>query len=128
MQGIDILKDIEIREIQISALQEEISALKKVAEIYGLGGQTTKENNVISLKRGFGESKFAKPVGDAAEEVLKLEPNGLHLDEILSRIAEMGITPKRGSLDSALRNDGKKQRFKLLGMRMWTLKENYIEK
>jgi hypothetical protein len=123
MRDIDIISDIELRELQISKLQEEISALKKVAEIYGLNGNSDKPNDVPK-KKGFGESKFAMSVGDASAKVLENEKDGLHLDKILEKISELGVTPTRTSLDSALRNDGKKMRFKLLGKRIWTLVEN----
>jgi hypothetical protein len=121
MRDIDIIKDIESRELQISKLQEEISALKKVAEIYGLNGHSVKPE-VASAKKPFGGSKFAMPVGDASAKVLENEKDGLHLDTILAKIAELGATPTRTSLDSALRNDGK-GRFQLLGNRIWKLKE-----
>ena len=120
MRDIDIISDIQTREAQISKLQEEISALKKVAEIYGLNGNTPKTPPAPE-KKGFGESKFPIPIGDASAQVLENEPSGLHLDVILERIGRLGVTPTRTSLDSALREGKRKGRFKLLGNRVWTL-------
>lgn len=141
MPNIDIIKDIAERETQISKLQDEVAALRKVAEIYGLrnGSAITvveKERNLNNFtptmqateangsdqKKPFGGSKFAIPVGDASAKVLENEKNGMHLDKILEKIAELGATPTRTSLDAALRKDSKK-RFKLLGKRIWTLND-----
>ncbi|HEY8560209.1 MAG TPA: hypothetical protein VIL74_07520 [Pyrinomonadaceae bacterium] len=122
MRDIDIIKDIEARELQVTKLQEEISALRKVAEIYGLGERSTVLINPAA-KKPFGGTKFPIAVGDACAKLLANEKKGLHLDTILAKIAEQGVTPTRSSLDSALRNDGKR-RFLLLGNRVWKLKGN----
>lgn len=120
MRDIDIVSDIASREAQIIKLQDEISVLKKVAEIYGLNGSATKPTKT-SQKKGFGESKFPMSIGDASVKVLENEPDGLHLDTILERIGHLGVTPTRTSLDSALRDGRDKMRFELLGKRIWTL-------
>lgn len=140
MRDIDILSDIRNREEQISSLQEEISALKKVAEIYGLNGSVSESVHTSSTppptlppvtlptmtptKKGFGESKFPVPISDASAQVLENESNGLHLDTILERIGRLGVTPSRTSLDSALRDGRSKGRFVLLGKRIWALAKN----
>ncbi len=137
MRDIDILSDIKSREEQIARLQEEVSAMKTVAAIYGLNGSAPKPIDtpnlspialptitlptVVSPKKGFGESKFPIPIGDASAQVLENETNGLHLDTILERIAQLGVTPSRTSLDSALRDGKNKGRFALLGKRIWIL-------
>ena len=140
MRDIDIVNDIKTREAKISNLQDEISALKKVAEIYGLSytstaslkeetrvlenpetfPKTTGANIPIPIKQKFGTSKWHKPIGDAAEEILQKETNGLHIDTIHSKLAEQGITPTRNSLDAALRKDPKK-RFGLVRVRTYGL-------
>lgn len=123
MQDIDIISDIEFREAEISKLQEEISALKRVAEIYGiyvLNGTVTPPTKAPK-KKGFGESKFPMSISDASEKVLDNEPDGLHLDIIFERIKRLGVTPARTSLDSALRDGRDKSRFVLLGKRIWAL-------
>jgi len=126
MPNIDIIKDIQERETQISKLQEEVTALRKVAEIYGLYNGSaiqTIENepdlndstpvsaiagtNGSNKKKAFGASKFAISVGNASAKVLENEKDGLHLDKILEKIAQLGATPTRTSLDAALRKDSK---------------------
>ena len=132
MRDIDLISDIELRELQISRMQEEISALKKVAEIYGLNRRSATPKplplseqldspKIVAEKKAFGESKFPLSIGDASEQVLKDESDGLHLDAILERIARLGVTPTRTSLDSALRDGKNKGRFELLGKRIWAL-------
>jgi hypothetical protein len=139
MRDIDIINDIKTRESQITQIQEEITALKRVAEIYGLNSnsvvqsdiknQNSEDTSILSkpketnnqVKRGFGASKWSRSIADAVEDILRNEENGLHLDEISKRLANEGMTPTMGSLDSALRQDGKKHRFKLVSPRTYGL-------
>lgn len=67
-----------------------------------------------------GSPKWNRTIGDAAEDILKNEKGGLHLDEIRKRLAEEEIYPTIGSLDVALRQDGKK-RFELVSPRTYGL-------
>lgn len=142
MRDVDILSDIKTREEEITRLQDEISALKKVAEIYGLNGHSSEPIKMITPtptppttaptiptltlpptteRKGFGESKFPMSIIDAAVQVLQNEPDGLHLDVILERIGQLGVAPTRTSLDSALRDGRGKGKLVLLGKRIWTL-------
>lgn len=58
-------------------------------------------------------------LGDGAEMILR-EAGELHIDEIVTRLAALGKTTHKRSLNSTLLQDSKK-RFKLLGKNVFTL-------
>jgi negative regulator of replication initiation len=63
--------------------------------------------------RKVGTLKWSKSIGDAAEDVLRNVLDGLHLDDIHTKLKEAEIYPTRGSLDAALRQDRKKRFVKV---------------
>jgi hypothetical protein len=132
----ELLEKIAEKEDEITKLQEDITALKRAAEILGLQkghssiplskpehktSGTPKQNNgnASGANSKFGP-KWTKSIGDASEEILR-EAGPLHIEELHQRLHAQCILPTLGSLDSALRKDGK-ERFKLYGKRVYGLK------
>jgi hypothetical protein len=128
---IDILSEIKKRQEKIAKLEGEISAMKTVAEMFGLISGTISTNGAgngngqsATAVHKVGTPKWHKTIGDAAEDILReLNTPGLTLSELHQRLAEESITPTLDSLDAALRKDTK-QRFRLVGVRTYGLRRN----